>query len=126
MGDLIDKDEAERKEVDYCENEETCNMFYFTFQSKTMVINPTRRLSELCRFVSHAKDANLLPRVLSINGTPRIFIISKCVIDEGCELFFDYGVKDNDCECDWLSFRWKKEKRMFYGQSRCYKCYYII
>ena len=54
VGDLIDKDEAELREVDYCENEETCkeekrgqetcNMFYFTFQSKTMVIDPTRRL----------------------------------------------------------------------------------
>lgn len=56
-----------------------------------MSINATEEES-YARLINHSKKkANLLPKLVTVDNTPRLIFIAKNDIDCGEELLYDYG-----------------------------------
>ncbi|EGG21088.1 hypothetical protein DFA_00963 [Cavenderia fasciculata] len=96
-GDLINKSEALKREKQYAKNSTTvrmdCYLFYFEHKGKIMCVDPTIPSEDLGhgRYINHRIDCNLDPIKISINGDPKIVLVSNRSIQNGEEVFFDYG-----------------------------------
>ncbi|KAF2070070.1 hypothetical protein CYY_008608 [Polysphondylium violaceum] len=96
-GDLINKVEATKREKLYASNSTTsrmeCYLFYFDHKGKVMCIDSTIPKEEMGtgRYINHRVEGNLDPVKISVNGVPKIVLISNKLIKGGEELFFDYG-----------------------------------
>ncbi|EFA79695.1 hypothetical protein PPL_07386 [Heterostelium album PN500] len=96
-GELIGKQEAERRERLYARNSTTlrmdCYLFFFEHKGKVMCVDPTIPSVDLGhgRYINHKVDGNLDPIKIQVNGVPKIVLISNRAIKRGEELFFDYG-----------------------------------
>jgi len=96
-GDLISKVEATKREKLYASNSTTsrmeCYLFYFDHKGKVMCIDSTIPNEEMGtgRYINHRVEGNLDPVKITVEGVPKIVLISNRLIKGGEELFFDYG-----------------------------------
>ena len=55
-------------------------------------IDATEEKEHIGRFINHSKKSpTLVAKVIEISGSPHIVFISKCKIQPGEELVYDYG-----------------------------------
>lgn len=55
-------------------------------------IDATEERGEIGRMINHSRRVNnISPRLIDMNGTPRLFFIAKRDVAEGEELLYDYG-----------------------------------
>ncbi|KYQ89153.1 OTU domain containin protein [Tieghemostelium lacteum] len=102
-GDLINKHEAERREKLYRATSTSlrpdCYLFYFDHCGKVLCVDPTIPSEEFGhgRYINHkVAGANLDPIKITVEGVPRIVLISNRPISKNEELFFDYGDRSQD------------------------------
>lgn len=92
-GKLRSLKDARHFECLYSDNQSLgCFMFYFKYLCKSYCIDATEESSRLGRLVNHSRyRQNLVPKVVSVNGHPRLVLIANKTIAIGDELLYDYG-----------------------------------
>ena len=111
-GDLIDEQEAERREIVYSATGAGCFLFFFRHRGRTLCVDATdeSRVSEwgVARLLNHTRfRPNVQPRKLVVSGgEPRICLFACRNIPAGEELLFDYGDRDSVQACPWLAAAW--------------------
>jgi len=91
-GELIDYDEAKRRESLYADKENIgCYMYYFKFKNKQYCIDATKETNRLGRLVNHSKKGNLKTRTFPIQESPHLVFFAGRDIQPGEELSYDYG-----------------------------------
>ncbi|KAL7671978.1 hypothetical protein ACOME3_006876 [Neoechinorhynchus agilis] len=92
-GDLLNLKEAKRRECEYSKDKTLgCYMFYFRYLCKSYCIDATSESGRLGRLINHSRyKFNLITKVISINGRPRLLLIANRRIEIGEELLYDYG-----------------------------------
>ncbi|CAD2089825.1 SET domain protein, putative [Plasmodium vinckei lentum] len=120
VGELLTHNEAMEREQTYIKNKKKgCYMFYFKHENKRYCIDGTEEsidaainyankkyfLRSFARLVNHSKkNANLIPKVLTVDLIPRLFFIASRDIQKGEELLIDYGERDREIikDNEWL------------------------
>ncbi|GAW79218.1 SET domain protein [Plasmodium gonderi] len=112
VGELLTHNEAMERERKYNKNKKKgCYMFYFKHENKRYCIDGTEEnidaainnkdkkyfLRSFARLVNHSKkNANLIPKVLTVCSLPRLFFVAARNIKEGEELLIDYGERNRE------------------------------
>ncbi|SBT01405.1 SET domain protein, putative, partial [Plasmodium malariae] len=112
VGELLTHNEAMKREQKYIKNRKKgCYMFYFKHENKRYCIDGTEEnidaainnrdkkyfLRSFARLVNHSKkNANLIPKVLTVLNHPRLFFVASRNIKQGEELLIDYGERDRE------------------------------
>ncbi|XP_012943091.1 uncharacterized protein LOC101853192 [Aplysia californica] len=104
-GEIISRQEAQRREQLYSVNEEGCFIMDFVFQDKRWSIDGTREFGSISRLLNHSRNPNIQfhpPIIVDLNGSqpPRIAAYALRDIYKGEEIVFDYGVHDK--RLSWL------------------------
>lgn len=91
-GDLIDMEEAKRREKLYSKEENTgCYMYYFTYNNKHYCVDATKESGRLGRLVNHSKKGNLKTESFAVENKPHLILVARQDIQPGEELLYDYG-----------------------------------
>lgn len=91
-GELIDFEEAKRREGIYTDKENIgCYMYYFKYKNKQYCIDATQETDRLGRLVNHSKKGNLRTRTFLIEDSPHLIFFASRDIQPGEELCYDYG-----------------------------------
>ncbi|KAL7671287.1 hypothetical protein ACOME3_006188 [Neoechinorhynchus agilis] len=92
-GELLTLKIAKEKEEAYTKTgNKKCFMFYFRHHERSYCIDSTKETDRLGRLVSHSrKSANVKPKIIELQGRPRVAYVANRVIRNGEELFMDYG-----------------------------------
>ncbi|XP_034565051.1 N-lysine methyltransferase KMT5A-A [Notolabrus celidotus] len=91
-GDLLQIDDAKKKEAEYAQNPATgCYMYYFQYLCKTYCVDATKESDRLGRLINHSKNGNCQTKLHDINGVPHLILVASRDIDEWEELLYDYG-----------------------------------
>eukprot|EP00123_Amoebidium_parasiticum_P013977 comp22257_c0_seq1/m.32889 comp22257_c0_seq1/g.32889 ORF comp22257_c0_seq1/g.32889 comp22257_c0_seq1/m.32889 type:complete len:402 (-) comp22257_c0_seq1:751-1956(-) len=96
-GDLIDRKEAALREQKYAADPSYgCYMYYITHNNKSWCVDATVTTG-LGRLINHGKSqANLVSRVVEVDGLPRLSFFARDTIVPGTELLYDYGDRRKD------------------------------
>eukprot|EP00118_Oscarella_pearsei_P001794 m.8493 g.8493 ORF g.8493 m.8493 type:complete len:242 (+) comp20630_c0_seq1:82-807(+) len=92
-GDLISKEEAEKREDKYA-GDSTCGcyMYYFKWKGKCWCLDATKDNGRKGRLLNHAKlKPNVNTKLLEVDGRLCLSLIAKRNIKEDEELLYDYG-----------------------------------
>lgn len=90
-GILLTKKQAKEKEEVYGE-EEGSFMYYFKYNGQIKCIDATARSNRIARLINHSRSkANLAPKIIELNGKPRLLLFAKSNIPTGTEVLYDYG-----------------------------------
>lgn len=91
-GELIDYEEAKRRENVYSDKENIgCYMYYFKFKNKQYCIDATKETDRLGRLLNHSKKGNLRTRTFLVKESPHLVLFADRDIQPGEELCYDYG-----------------------------------
>ena len=92
-GELIDKVSAKDRETQYSLDTSIGSyMYYFNHKEQHYCIDATQETARLGRLVNHSRKApNCVPKVFTLNNTPRVILVARQDIEEDTELLFDYG-----------------------------------
>ncbi|KRZ50610.1 Phosphatidylinositol 4-kinase alpha [Trichinella nativa] len=86
-GELIDINEAQRRERDYQNSS----------QVGCYIVDATPESSHFGRLLNHsAKDPNVKSKIVNIDDNPRIIFVAKRDVEIGEELLYDYGDRRKD------------------------------
>ncbi|KFM72722.1 N-lysine methyltransferase SETD8, partial [Stegodyphus mimosarum] len=92
FGELIDYEEAKKREPIYAAQNSGCYMYYFKNKSKTYCVDSTKESSRVGRLVNHSKkNGNLKTQVFLIEDNPHLVFFALRDIEPGEELSYDYG-----------------------------------
>lgn len=97
-GELIDWNEAKRREEDYSKDSSVgCYMYYFVYNNTNYCVDATTESGRLGRLLNHSrKNPNCKTKLIPMPGIeedktlPRLIIIAKRDIGAGEELTYDY------------------------------------
>jgi histone-lysine N-methyltransferase SETD8 len=106
-GDLIDLNEARRRELQYAQDQNTgCYMYYFKHNDQQYCVDATAETGRLGRLVNHSRNGNLLTRTVSVDNKPRLVLIAKDDIKAGDEVTYDYGDRSKESlkHHPWLAY----------------------
>ncbi|XP_018569296.1 N-lysine methyltransferase KMT5A-A-like [Anoplophora glabripennis] len=96
-GELIDVNEASRREKVYEEDESTgCYMYYFKHNEQQYCVDATAESGKLGRLINHSRNGNLVTRTVLVDGKPRLALLARADIREGEELLYDYGDRSKE------------------------------
>ncbi|KAJ8957966.1 hypothetical protein NQ318_001966 [Aromia moschata] len=96
-GELIDVNEAYRREEVYEQDETTgCYMYYFKYNEQQYCIDATAESGKFGRLVNHSRNGNLLTKAVMVDGVPRLALIAKVDIKRDQELLYDYGDRSKE------------------------------
>ncbi|GIX91505.1 hypothetical protein CEXT_618581 [Caerostris extrusa] len=91
-GELIDYEEALRRESIYAMKENTgCYMYYFKSSNKRYCIDATKESDRLGRLINHSKKGNLKTQSIYLKENPHLAFFACRDIEAGEELCYDYG-----------------------------------
>ncbi|XP_041348614.1 N-lysine methyltransferase KMT5A-like [Gigantopelta aegis] len=93
VGDLIDVDQAKKKENQYSRDPDIgCYMYYFLFKNKQYCVDATAESPYLGRLLNHSRlDSNCQTKVVDIKNHPYLILVASRDITQGEELLYDYG-----------------------------------
>ncbi|XP_031629507.1 histone-lysine N-methyltransferase PR-Set7-like isoform X2 [Contarinia nasturtii] len=92
IGDLIEQNEADRREEIYAKDAAFgCYMYYFKHKEQQWCIDATAETGKLGRLVNHSRNGNLVTKIVTYKNRPHLVLIAKENIKEGEELTYDYG-----------------------------------
>jgi len=107
-GDLIEMEEAKRRELAYAQDPATgCYMYYFQFHNKTYCVDATRETERLGRLINHSsKSGNCQTKLQSVGDTPHLILVASRLITAGEEMLYDYGDRSRDAIAahPWLKY----------------------
>ncbi|XP_044261443.1 histone-lysine N-methyltransferase PR-Set7 [Tribolium madens] len=106
-GDLIDINEAKRRELKYAQDLNTgCYMYYFKHNNQQYCVDATAETGKLGRLVNHSRNGNLITRTVSVDNKPRLVLIAKDDIKAGDEITYDYGDRSKESlkHHPWLAY----------------------
>ncbi|VEN41249.1 unnamed protein product [Callosobruchus maculatus] len=96
-GELIDINEAYRREKKYEMDENTgCYMYYFKYDGHHYCVDATEETDKKGRLINHSRTGNLLTRTIIVENVPRLALIAKSDIQKGEELLYDYGDRSKE------------------------------
>lgn len=96
-GELIDYEEAKKREAVYATKDNTgCYMYYFKFKNKQFCVDATKETNRLGRLVNHSKKGNLKTQPFFIKECPHLVLLAGRDIEPGEELSYDYGDRRKD------------------------------
>ena len=105
-GELITGAEASRREEEL--TTDGCYLFFFSFKGASYCLDATVEDGTLARLVNHGRRiyANCHPKIIDMNGTPRIYFQATRDLTPGDELLYDYGERRKDIikANPWLGF----------------------
>ncbi|XP_013410514.1 N-lysine methyltransferase KMT5A-A [Lingula anatina] len=92
-GDLIDIEEAKRRDAKYAtDSKYGCYMYYFVFKNKKYCVDATAESGRLGRLLNHSsKSGNCTTKLIGVNDTPHLILVAAVDIECGEELTYDYG-----------------------------------
>lgn len=91
-GDLIDLNEAKKREQLYAADQNTgCYMYYFQHKSQSYCVDATAESPRFGRLVNHSRSGNLAPKIIEIEDRPHLLLVARFDILPGKELLYDYG-----------------------------------
>jgi len=93
-GELVTKEEAEKREKEYAMQSKGCYMFFLRTGHKVLCVDAT--LPEKCitpygRLINHSKLGNVFTRKYEVDGRYRLAMFAARDIEQGEELLSDYG-----------------------------------
>lgn len=97
-GDLINLDEAKRRDNMYCADPKAgCYMYYFRHGDTSYCIDATAESGKLGRLLNHSKtEGNCKTRVVGILDRPYLLLVAARDIKAGEELLYDYGDRSKE------------------------------
>lgn len=96
-GDLIDIDEAARRNVIYDKKQKGSYMFYFEWKSKCLCVDATEPTCRLGRLVNHSrKRPNARMEVFTHQNKPYLILTARKDIEPNEEILYDYGERDRE------------------------------
>ena len=92
-GILMDKGTASIMENTYSMDvSKGCFMFYFLYNKKQYCLDATEESGRYGRLINHSrKNPTCYPKVVTVNGTPRLIFRAKSDLMPGQEVQYDYG-----------------------------------
>ena len=111
QGDLIDRFEAEHREIEYAKEAEAkgekgddkCFTHYFRWNEAVWCYDGTEDKGTYGRLINHSRlHPNIIPKVEVIDDIPYIWFKSINGINAGVELRYDYG--DRKSQLEWLKY----------------------
>jgi histone-lysine N-methyltransferase SETD8 len=92
-GILMDKGTASNMENSYSlDVSKGCFMFYFLYNKKQYCLDATEESGRYGRLINHSrKRPTCYPKVVTVNGTPRLIFRAKSDLMPGQEVQYDYG-----------------------------------
>jgi histone-lysine N-methyltransferase SETD8 len=93
VGELCSRKEAERRADDYFNKEmKEYYLFYFSTRGKCLCIDATVDSGRFGRLLNHTRlSPNCKPKLLIVDGDPRIVLLACRDIGKNTECVFDYG-----------------------------------
>lgn len=92
IGDLIDKEEALKREQEYSEDVNVGSyMYLFDHGGKTWCIDATKETPHLGRLINHSRRGNLVTKTYTVNNGLHLIFLAKQFIKAGVEMDFDYN-----------------------------------
>ena len=104
-GELVDRFEAERREIEYAIEfeEDRCYTYYFRYNEQVWCYDATEDDGSFGRLINHSKlKPNIHSKVEVINDTPYVYFKALKDIPVGTELRYDYG--DRKSKLKWLEY----------------------
>jgi len=104
-GDLINRREAEKRNIIYEEQSRGSYMFYFNFKNKGYCLDATEPSSRLGRLVNHSrKKPNCKMEIFVHQNKPYLILTAIRDIKPNEEILYDYGERDKTVikENPWL------------------------
>ena len=97
-GEVINMESARERENEYSMDVNNgCFMYFFKYNGKQFCVDATKESGRLGRLVNHScKRPNLVTKVATMDGGPRLVLVANQDIDKGTELLFDYGDRDKE------------------------------
>lgn len=96
-GDLIDRREAERRDVIYELKQKGSYMFYFNWNNKCYCLDATEPTNRLGRLVNHSrKRPNAKMEIFPHNNKPYIMLTAIRDIEPNEEILYDYGERNKE------------------------------
>lgn len=96
-GDLIDRREAERRDLIYELKQKGSYMFYFNWNNKCYCLDATEPTHRLGRLVNHSrKKPNCKMEIFSYNNKPYLILTAIRDIESNEELLYDYGERNKE------------------------------
>lgn len=96
-GDLIDRKEAERRDIIYEKNRKGSYMFYFNWSNKAYCLDATEPTSRLGRLVNHSrKQPNCKMEMFIHKNKPHLILTAIRDIETNEEILYDYGERNKD------------------------------
>lgn len=96
-GDLIDRREAERRDIIYELKSKGSYMFYFNWNNRCYCLDATEPTNRLGRLVNHSrKRPNCKMEIFSHDNKPYLILTAIKDIEKNEELLYDYGERNKD------------------------------
>lgn len=92
IGDIIDKTEALRRELEYSQDDSIGSyMYFFDHGNRTYCVDATKETPHLGRLINHSRKGNLTPKPYTTNSGLHLIFLANQFIKAGVELMFDYN-----------------------------------
>lgn len=96
-GDLIDRREAERRDIIYDLRDKGSYMFYFNWNNKCYCLDATEPTSRIGRLVNHSrKKPNAKMEIHIHRNKPYLILTAIRDIEKNEEILYDYGERNKD------------------------------
>ena len=106
-GELVDAGTGHAKEATYSlDMTKGSYSYYFTHKSTKYCLDATEESARFGRLLNHSrKHPTCVPKVVEVDGTPRVIFLANHNIQVGQEVTFDYGdrSKESLAACPWLA-----------------------
>jgi len=94
-GDLIELEEAKKRENKYEIDGAGCYMYFFDWSNKVWCVDATKPTDRIGRLINHSrKQPNCKTRIFVHNNKPHLIFIALTDIHTNEELLYDYGDRD--------------------------------
>lgn len=111
QGELINFSEGKARYHAYEKMPEVgCFLLFFYYKSTKLCIDATKEDGSFGRLINHAVDGNLRTVSFFHQGQERVYFAANTDIQEGQELFYDYGERDR-CMIQrypWLTYKMRQ------------------